>query len=292
MGVGSDRDPLTAEFPVAGDCGRRGIRLSSRLAEAARVDLERGPTLHQRAQGRFDEFGGGREIRRRDMGREIPLHEVDMPDGIKEPGPGGRLDLVEVGRDDVRQGSTGHPGFHATGDIRRVGPDVDRPDDEVVHVLREVMADRVFPDAFVREFDAEPDRQAQGFPAVRSFAHGATSLLERRVGVRGRARVEVDVIGDGDLRDAELDRLARVRLDAGVAIRREGRMQVGIQRQASPSPIAARAVHAVHPAMMPSSRPTVEKAWSAWSSCDSAWAAVTIVRSLDWSMATVGKTTG
>jgi len=73
-------------------------------------------------------------------------------------------------------------------------------------MAREVVAHVRFPSRVERELGTEPDRHAPVGPPLGRLAHVPLTVLEGRVPIRGIARIEVDVVGDRDLRDATLDR--------------------------------------------------------------------------------------
>ena len=79
------------------------------MAEAAGVDLEGRAALDERPQDRLVELRLLREPLREDVRVEVALDDVDVADGVEQPGPGGRLDLVEGGRDDLGQGPARRP---------------------------------------------------------------------------------------------------------------------------------------------------------------------------------------
>jgi hypothetical protein len=108
---------------------------------------------------------------------------------------------------------------------------VHRPDDVVVSVPPEVLAEIGLEPAVVRQLDAEADGETARTPPFGGLTDDPLALLERRRGIGRRARLEVDVVGDGDLVDAAFQRLLSVRVDRHVAVRRQVRMQVRIERK-------------------------------------------------------------
>ena len=70
----------------------------------------------------------------------------------------------------------------------------------------EVLADVGFPRAVVGEFDAEADLDALRSPAFGGATDDPLAVLERREREGRRSRLEVDVVGDGDLGDPPLER--------------------------------------------------------------------------------------
>ena len=110
---------------------------------------------------------------------------------------------------------------------------MDAADDVVVAVPLEMIADRGLVAVVVRDLDAEPDRDAARAPALGGLADDPLAGRERDEVEGGRARVEVDVIGDRDLGDAALDGLGGVGVDRDIAVGREVGMEVAVERQVS-----------------------------------------------------------
>jgi hypothetical protein len=143
---------------------------------------------------------------------------------------GGGLDLVERGRHDVGQRASFDPCRDAPRAVRRIDPIMDRPDREVVCVASQVVADVGLPGPVVGQFDAEPDRTPWG-PSARPHLGRPLAIREGRVGEGLGARLEVDVVGDGDLGDATLERGRSVDVDGDVAVGRQVRVHVRVERQ-------------------------------------------------------------
>src|SRR4029079_1950657 len=153
-------------------------------------------------------------------------------------------------------------------------------------------ADVVLVPPVVGDLDAEPDRDAAGRPAFGRGPDDAFALGERDEVEGRRPRREVDVVRDRELGNPALGGLCGVRVDRDVAVGRQVRVEMAVERQVARLRPGTERIGVHYPAIRPSSRPTVANASSAWSSCSSAWAAVTIVRIRALSIATVGKTTG
>src|SRR4029078_4350258 len=153
-------------------------------------------------------------------------------------------------------------------------------------------ADVVLVPPVVGDLDAEPDRDAAGRPAFGRGPDDAFALGERDEVEGRRPRRKVDVVRDRELGNPALGGLCGVRVDRDVAVGRQVRVEMAVERQVARLRRATERIGVHYPAIRPSSRPTVANASSAWSSCSSAWAAVTIVRIRALLIATVGKTTG
>ena len=106
------------------------------------------------------------------------LHEVDVAHRVEQSGAGARRDLVEVRRDDLGDRPAGDPARDVVGGVRGAAVDVDRPDDEVVGVAGEVVADLGRVVRVPRDLDAEADRHAAIGPALGRLADDALALLE------------------------------------------------------------------------------------------------------------------
>ncbi len=286
VGIGPDRQALAAEGAVPGHDRGRWIRLRRRMAQAAGVDLEGRAALDEGPQDRLVQLGLLREALGEHVRVQVALHDVDVADRVEEPGASRGLDLVEGWRHDLRERPARDPARDVRGVVWRHHPVVDRPDGEVVGVPPQVLADVRLPRAVVGELDAEPDRDALRTPALRGVADDPLAVGEGRIAERRSPGLEVEVIGDRQLADAEVDRLLRVDVDRDVAVGRQVGVEMGVQREAAAAAVLG------HPPMRPSSWPTRSNASRARSSCESACAAVTIVRIRARSMATVGKTTG
>ena len=97
MRVGADgHGPATELAEAARRSPGAGYVSLDGVAQAAGVDLERRAALDERAQDRLVQLRRGREVGRRDVRVEVALDEVEVADGVEQPGPGSRLDLVEV----------------------------------------------------------------------------------------------------------------------------------------------------------------------------------------------------
>ncbi len=267
--------------------GGAGYVSPGRLAEARRVHLEGHPRLHERAQQRLVDVRPGRERRRRDMAGEVLLHVVEVADGVEELAPDGSLDLGEVRPDDRVERSPGDPARHPAGQVRGIRPNVDRADGVVVGVVRQVLANLGLAVRLVADLDAEPHPKPAIRPARGRIAHLPLAGGERRVRVGRIPRVEVQVVGDRDLRDPPFDRCRAVRVDRHVAVGRQVRVEVCVQREIAVR-LRPRRGQRGHPAISPSSRPTRPNASRQVSSSSSEWAAVTMVRRRAPSRATVG----
>src|SRR5436190_14666067 len=289
MRVGTSDDCGASEQPIALDDGSGRVGLGGRLAQAARVDLERGPGLDEGDEQRFVQLRRRTELGRRDVRHEVALHEIEMADRVEQARSDRAPDLIEVRGDDVRERSAGGPGRDASRVERRVCIHVDAPDHVVVRVPGQVVADVLLVGPVVGDLDPEADRDAVPRPALRSVSRDPFALGEGREREGRRARHEIDMIGDGELGDPALDGFGRVRVDRDVGVGRQVRMEVGVEGQVAG---LGRELGVRHPAISPSSRPTLANASRARSSWASAWAAVTIVRIRALSIATVGKTTG
>ena len=108
---------------------------------------------------------------------------------------------------------------------------MDRSDGEVVGVPREVLPDVRLPRPVVGQLDTEPDRHALRPPALGGLPDHPLAVLERGVPERRRAGLEVDVIGDRELGDPAFERGCGVDVDHDVAVGREVRVEVGVERQ-------------------------------------------------------------
>ncbi len=107
-----------------------------------------------------------------------------------------------------------------------------------------MVADVAFPRSVVGELDAEADLDALRTPSFGSAADDPFAVLERRERERRRARLEIDVVGDRDLGDPALECGRRVVVDRDVAVGRQVRVDVGVERQVARLAIG-------HPAVMP-----------------------------------------
>ncbi len=154
-----------------------------------------------------------------------------MPDRVEELAADRGQDLGEVGRDDLVERSAGRPAGDTACLVGRVHPDVDGADRVVVRVARQVLPDLGLPLRLVRHLDAEADVEPAVRPARGGVADLALARRERRERVGGGARVEVEVVGDGDLGDAPFDRRGAVGVDRRVAVGREVRVEVRVERQ-------------------------------------------------------------
>ena len=191
------------------------------------------PDSTRATQQRLVQLGGGGEVRGSHVGMEVALDEVEVAERVEELGADRTPDFVEVRRDDLRERAARDPRVDARRVVRRVRVDVDAADDVVVAVPSEVIADLGLVAAVVGDLDAEPDRDAARAPALGGLADDPLAGRERDE-VEGRcARFEVDVIGDRDLGDPPLDGLRRVDVDRDVAVRREVRVEVAVERQVS-----------------------------------------------------------
>ena len=87
---------------------------------------------------------------------------------------------------------------------------------------------------------------------IRSRSSNGDEVVGRRAGL------EVDVVGDRDLGDPALDGLRGVDVDRDVAVGREVRVEVGVERQVAGlgRRVARSRPGSRHPAIRPSSRPT------------------------------------
>ena len=179
--VRSGRHPPTAEIPVQGHDRLRGVGLVRGLAQAADVDLERHPGVHERPEDGLVQLRRRAERRRLDVAGEVPLHEIEVTEGIEEPAPRGGEDLVEVGRAHLPESPSGTERRDAIGLVRRVRPDVHRADREVVGVAPEMVADRVLVPATPRSARSRTGSQGRGRPTARP-------RLARRAGDRRRWR--------------------------------------------------------------------------------------------------------
>ncbi len=83
----------------------------------------------------------------------------------------------------------------------------------------------------VGELHAEPDRHALRSPALGGLADDAFPVLERGVSERRSSWLEVHVVRDRKLGDASLEGGRRVEVDRDVAVGRQVRVEVGVERQ-------------------------------------------------------------
>jgi hypothetical protein len=112
MGVRARGDHPTTQLPEPGDDGGGGIRLARGLAKTARVDLQAGARVDERAQDRLVELGSGGVVGRAQARRRVTLHEVDVPQDVEQPAASGRLDLAEVRLDGLGERPAFEPGGH------------------------------------------------------------------------------------------------------------------------------------------------------------------------------------
>jgi hypothetical protein len=101
-----------------------------------------------------------------------------VADGREQAEPDRGQDLVEIGRQDLGQGSMGGPGGDAIGVIRRVPVHVDAADHVVVDVAGEMVADLGRVPAVPGDLDPEADRHALLGPALGGLADDALPLAE------------------------------------------------------------------------------------------------------------------
>ena len=104
-------------------------------------------------------------------------------------------------------------------------------DREVVGMSGQVVPDVRFPAAVVGQLHAEPDRHALRPPTFRRATDDPLPIGERRIAEGLRSGLEVHVIGDRQFPDAPLQSCLGVDIDGGVAVRRQVRMQVRVERQ-------------------------------------------------------------
>ena len=174
--------------------------------------------------------------------------------------------------------------------VRDVGH-VDGPDHVVVRVAGEMVADLVLAaDSYVI---STPNRMAIPCGPSARPPRGPSAPGPEREPIGRGARVEVDVIGDRQLGDPALDGGGRVDVDRDVAVGREVRVEVGVERQvARLADPRLGSAGSVTPRSAPARGRPGRTRRARVSSCSSVWAAVTIVRMRALSSATVGKTTG
>ncbi len=77
--VRADRDRPAAELAEARNDVGRGIRLGDRVPQAAGIDLEGRPAVHERPQDRLVQLGRGSQVGRRHVRMEVALHDVEWP---------------------------------------------------------------------------------------------------------------------------------------------------------------------------------------------------------------------
>ena len=183
--------PCAAPLASHDRAGRIG--LGDRVVQPARIDLEGRPRLDERPEGRFVEVRPVGELCRDDMGMDVSLDDVEMPDRVEEPGPGSRHDLGEVRLDDLVQCPAGHPAIDTAPRVRRAGPVVDRADREVV-ACRARWSRTSPPSPVVRQLGLGPDREPAIGPSAGGVADKSLRGVERRVSVAGSPGSEIDVM--------------------------------------------------------------------------------------------------
>ena len=241
---------------------------------------------------------------------EVLLHVVQVAQGVEQLAPDGGLHLGEVGRDDLVERPPRDPAGDPACQVGGRRRDVDGADRVVVRVARQVLPDLGLEPRLVGDLDAETYAKPAVRPARGGIPHLPLALGERGEGIGLVARVEVHVVGDRDLRDPPRHGRRAVDVDGDVAVGREVRVEVRVERQVAVrlGPGGGkrgrrlqggrsqggrrshrdRLVRCAHPAISPSSRPTRPNASRQMSSSSSEWAAVTMVRSRAPSSATVG----
>ena len=104
-----------------------------------------------------------------------------------------------------------------------------------------MLADVGLPRSVVGQLDPEADLDALRTPSFGGAADDPLAVLERREREGRRAGLEIDVVGDRDLGDPALERRRRVVVDRDVAVGRQVRVDVGVERQVACLSIGHRA---------------------------------------------------
>ena len=94
----------------------------------------------------------------------------------------------------------------------------------------EVVADPHLVPAVIGDLGTESNGHAVRRPALGGLADRSLTDIERHEVISGCARFEIDVVGDRQLGDPALDRLGGVCVDRDVAVGREIRVEMGIER--------------------------------------------------------------
>ena len=94
-----------------------------------------------------------------------------------------------------------------------------------------MVADVGFPAAIVGQLHAEADRDAARAPALGGLADDPLAIGEGGVPEGRRTGLEVDVVRDRQLGDAPLQGCRGVGVDRDIAVRRQVRVEVRVERQ-------------------------------------------------------------
>jgi hypothetical protein len=108
---------------------------------------------------------------------------------------------------------------------------VDRSDHEIVLIAVEMGADGRLVCTLVSDLHAEADVYPPIGPPFGCLADAPLAIGEGRERVRGPAGIEVDVVGDRDLRDALRHRAGGEHVDRDVAVGREVGVEVTVERK-------------------------------------------------------------